>query len=297
LSPAGLRRPSGARRATWDAIIRASLESFVADVCESRWTGRREREAVSLYVIGHLAPRARIGTALRDATQIAIEGAVPQLDASAGKAAGVSVDPKDQVCKDVVLWSEPRMTCWSRNERPFYSPAVVMQWKWNERDNAVDVRWLLEFSARRRGFTGYAVFATRDGGTLRLRCSRIRHGTVIRDWLVLECSDRRQRGRRFSLDHRAGRQDSRTVARGTSIERRDADPVRSAIQKAAQGGQRVVVPGKKVAVVSLADLRRLERMERAEEDRTDVQDARRARTEARAKGTVPWGRLRRQLQL
>jgi hypothetical protein len=86
-----------------DTIVRDSLTEFVADVFGSSWKGR-EREAVSLYAFGYLQRQIRKGGILRDPTQIGIEMTVPSKK---------SLNPKERVCKDLVLWREPNMTCWN----------------------------------------------------------------------------------------------------------------------------------------------------------------------------------------
>jgi len=95
-----------------DVIIEKSLRSFHSDICSSEWCGR-EREMLSLYVFGHLVKFCHPRTILYDTAQIGIEVAVPQL-------------PPDQehrgrgktVCKDLVIWPEPKMTMWSIGRQP-----------------------------------------------------------------------------------------------------------------------------------------------------------------------------------
>jgi len=92
-----------------DEVIRSSLSSLVAGFSANNWTGRREREVVSLFCFGHLLRECRPDSFLHDAAQISIEVAVPQLAGQIGRT-GKSTS-KDQVCKDVVIWPRPRMTC------------------------------------------------------------------------------------------------------------------------------------------------------------------------------------------
>ncbi|MGD1996311.1 MAG: hypothetical protein PVH62_06025 [Anaerolineae bacterium] len=61
-----------------DEIVQRSLAEFVEDVFSTGWLGR-EREAISLFVLGYLSGFCKPGSLLRDPTQIGIEVAVPQL--------------------------------------------------------------------------------------------------------------------------------------------------------------------------------------------------------------------------
>ncbi|QOJ03658.1 MAG: hypothetical protein HRU71_09230 [Planctomycetia bacterium] len=61
-----------------DSIIQSSLLEFAEWIDHHAWFGR-EKEAVSLYVLGFLQKHCRPRTILSDATQIGIEVAVPQI--------------------------------------------------------------------------------------------------------------------------------------------------------------------------------------------------------------------------
>lgn len=98
-----------------DEIVKLSLTTLAEDIA-SGWTGRREREVVSLFCFGHLLRHCRPGSFLSDPTQIGIEVAVlqiPSQTALTGKAGS-----KEQVCKDIVIWPKARMTCWDDAGRP-----------------------------------------------------------------------------------------------------------------------------------------------------------------------------------
>lgn len=91
-----------ARMTDIDAIIHQSLSGFVADIFASAWYGK-EREAISLYVFGHLLHYCRANTILSDPRQLGIEVRVLKPNTLGAKA---------EVCKDLVIWPEPRQTCW-----------------------------------------------------------------------------------------------------------------------------------------------------------------------------------------
>ena len=81
-----------------DEIIRASLMGFVEDVFRSSWKGR-EREAVSLYVLGHLQKQCGKDKILREPTQIGIEAAVPS---------SLQLNPKGRFAKTWYYGASPR---------------------------------------------------------------------------------------------------------------------------------------------------------------------------------------------
>lgn len=77
--------------------------------------------------IRHLIPRCRTGTVLYETAQIGIEVAVPQRSMDFLKNARCQKD----VCKDVVIWAEPKMTVWGSDFKfkPCREPLSVMLWK------------------------------------------------------------------------------------------------------------------------------------------------------------------------
>jgi hypothetical protein len=169
-----------------DGLIRSSLSSLVDDISSSGWTGRREREVVSLFCFGHLLQQCKPDTFLHDVTQISIEVAVPQVIGQVGRTGKAT--SKVQVCKDVVIWPTPRMTCWDAGGNPTVRPTSIIEWKHNEGVvYAYDVDWLREFSAGAEDFVGYAV-STNHGRphNFRLSCTRIYRGEAQSEWLLIK---------------------------------------------------------------------------------------------------------------
>lgn len=169
-----------------DTLVRSSLSSLADDIFTAGWSGRREREIVSLFCFGHLLRQCRPGSFLHDPTQIGIEVPVPQV---AGQVE-LTGKPKSkgQVCKDVVIWPRPRMTCWDAAGDPTVRPASVMEWKHHEGDVSVyDVEWLTAFSASGEDFVGYAVCSNPSGARgFRLSCTRVHRGQSQPQWLFVE---------------------------------------------------------------------------------------------------------------
>jgi hypothetical protein len=157
-----------------DSTIRQSLLEFKSHVFERPWWGR-EREAISLYAFGYLQQHCKSGSFLFDPTQIGIEMAVPQIK---------STNSKEQVCKDLVIWPQPFMTCWNEKKVPCLYPTVIMEWKANKSVvSADDVRWLQSYSTQLPDFVGYAVCLDLLKRSFELSCSRICKGKVISNWI------------------------------------------------------------------------------------------------------------------
>jgi hypothetical protein len=169
-----------------DSAVRSSLSSLVEDISAGDWTGRREREVVSLFCVGHLIQQCRPDPFLRDLRQISIEVPVPQVAGQVGRTGKPS--SKIQVCKDGVIWPRPRMTCWDRDGKPAVRPTSIIEWKHNEGDVfTYDVDWLREFSMGSEDFVGYAVSTNqRSSHTFRLSCTRVYRGEVQSEWLFIK---------------------------------------------------------------------------------------------------------------
>lgn len=165
-----------------EAAVRASLESLADELKAGEWRGRREREVVSLFCLGHLIRRCRPGSALFDPAQISIEVAVPQIDGQR-ELTGRS-HSKSQVCKDIVIWARPRMVAWDGEGVASVPPMSVIEWKHNEsRVSEYDMSWLREFSALHSDFVGYAVCTNNPARSFTLSCTRIANGRAYERWL------------------------------------------------------------------------------------------------------------------
>src|SRR5437879_4179613 len=162
------------------------MSSLVQDLSANDWTGRREREVVSLFCFGHLLGKCTRDRFLHDVTQISIEVAVPQVTGQIGRTGKTT--SKDQVCKDIVIWPRPRMTCWDSEGKPTIRPTSIIEWKHNEGVlSGYDVDWLREFSGGTGNFVGYAV-STNYGRphNFRLSCTRIYDGEAQSEWLLIK---------------------------------------------------------------------------------------------------------------
>lgn len=150
-----------------EGILVGSLEGFIEDIQACGWWGR-EREAISLYAFGYLAAACERDSVLKDPGQIGIEVAVPQVPGA---------KRKRQVCKDLVVWPKPRMTCWNENRQPVVHPLAVMQWKTGgiEMDRR-DAEWLKDYTSLNPRVAGYAVALRLDEKPYVLALTRFRGG-------------------------------------------------------------------------------------------------------------------------
>ena len=159
-----------------EGIIRASLERFAQHVQDTGWFGK-EREMVSYYALGFLAKECRVGSVLFDPGQISVEVRVPGIK---------DFTKKKQVCKDLLVWERPGMTCWNERRESVLAPLVIMEWKDElTKDFAYDVEWVRRFSEDRPDFLGItvALHLARQGAEL--RCCATRNGLVESNWLVI----------------------------------------------------------------------------------------------------------------
>jgi hypothetical protein len=162
-----------------DYAIRESLRDYVEELFSKGWKGR-EREAVSLYALGHLQRYCRPDTAFHSPTQIGLEVCVP----------GVPRNPKGRVNKDLVIWPDAGMTTWDSEWAIVNYPLAIMEWKVFQPKNRRaqiwkdDVVWLVEFSCR-PSLVGYAVSLDLLAKEFRLSVSRVEAGEVTHGWLSL----------------------------------------------------------------------------------------------------------------
>lgn len=170
-----------------DKIVARSLSRFVDAINRDKWSGRREREAISLYVLAHLQREVRRGGVLHDVRQIGIEMPVEQIDAAKQREiSGGKGKPKADVAKDLLIWPKPQMTTWSPEGKSLHAPLAILEWKMGSLSPyEYDVRWLEEYSRSHAKFTGYAVCIRRSKeGMFSLSVARVKKGKREVNWIV-----------------------------------------------------------------------------------------------------------------
>lgn len=170
-----------------DNLIERSLRAFAVEVLHGDWSGRREREAVSLFVLGYLLRETMPDSVLHDATQVGIEVPVPQVEKLRG-----TLRSKSQICKDIVMWPERRMTCWGPCGLPTVAPLCIIEWKhFVSRGLDENIRWLQSFTARYPECTGYAVLTEPPNSEHVVQCTRVAVDGTIPSWLVIDRGSKR----------------------------------------------------------------------------------------------------------
>lgn len=166
-----------------DAAVRPALETLAHDILDGSWSGQREREAVSLFAFGPLLNQVDRNGFLSDSGQVGIEIAIPQVPVGDED----MQRKKTQVCKDLVIWSEPHMTCWDRDGNPTKAPAAVIEWKYSQRGvYQGDVDWLKAFTDEYSNCVGYAVTADQSSSEFTLSCTRVVNGQDEPEWVHID---------------------------------------------------------------------------------------------------------------
>lgn len=163
-----------------DDLVRSALTTFTDEALDGPWNGQREREAVSLFAFGALVEQVDSKGILRDSRQIGLEVPVPQVTLNDED----SADKKNQVCKDVVIWPEPCMTCWDESQNPTIPPMAIIEWKFDRASiYDGDVNWLKAFTEKYPNCVGYAVTANQLSSRFTLSCTRVSVGQTQPKWL------------------------------------------------------------------------------------------------------------------
>ena len=151
-----------------DEQVRLALTTFADELLDGSCAGRREREAVSTFAFGPLLQQVDHGKFLHDPMQIGLDLPVPQVVLPDED----SMTKKNQVCKDLVIWAKPGMTCWDHHDNPTIAPAAILEWKFSEnRVSERDVKWLKAFTREYLDCVGYAITGNQPDSAFALSCT------------------------------------------------------------------------------------------------------------------------------
>ena len=135
-----------------DRFLNEALEEFSAWLKANAWRGK-EQECVNLFAHKFLFEKIEPGAAIEDPTQVCIEGALKQPPGYTRPVAS----------KDLVIWSRPLQTTWSKSWKPVHAPKAVLEWK-VYRDHVPrrvfsrhDEEWVNAYTAEQDGSFGYVV--------------------------------------------------------------------------------------------------------------------------------------------
>lgn len=173
-----------------DTVIRKCLYSLFDEISSPDWRGR-EREMVSRFCFGYLIHSC-------DPEQIGIEVAVPQLSRNellyCDPKRNPESNPKNDVCKDVVIWPRRKMTAFNADWKPDREPQAILEWtainpsdgkKSKISNHEYDQRWLRKKAEIVKSFVGYAVLINTTPGTKQLTCVRVSDDGLIPNWIAL----------------------------------------------------------------------------------------------------------------
>ncbi|HEY4658901.1 MAG TPA: hypothetical protein VIH11_05280 [Gemmatimonadaceae bacterium] len=147
----------------------------------------RERELVSLFAFGPLLAVVHSDGELFDARQIGIEVAVPQRPSWPGERLKVDV------CKDLVIWERPEMTCWGPDGAHRLFPRAVLEWKAvpprgrasgavrGQRHGELWLQWMVNESPASEG---YSVLVRGDRGRWTVCVDRYSHLGIEAPWFA-----------------------------------------------------------------------------------------------------------------
>ena len=163
-----------------DTIIREALGTYVEDVFGRALLGK-EHDHVNLFAFGHLLPRCSSSGPLRDPTQVGL---------GVGMAQPPEVGENSAARKDLVIWPEPRMTCWDQRWRPVRHPMALLEWKVRRRGGSFhgrnhDRAWVSAYARWRPGFVGYSVAVDFEEQRFRLWVERFSGAEAVAPWLRL----------------------------------------------------------------------------------------------------------------
>jgi hypothetical protein len=170
-------------------VIRDSLMEFAQSIPESAKYSR-EYELVSRYVFGHLLKAVNKDSQLQSPSQIGLNVAVPQKK----ELGGMRKHP--DVCKDLVIWTEPGIVCWDGDGKPDRFPLAVLEWttlnrkdsrqvkkvkRGKKRSHDIDwLRWLVE---QNEGTEGFAVLIDLADQPVSINVVRIARADYNDEWV------------------------------------------------------------------------------------------------------------------
>ena len=163
-----------------DLSIWAALQDLAVFIGRNNWSGRRERELVSLFAFGPFLRRARQETFLSDPRQIALEVRIPK---PTGVGQGRWVDMEFGHGRDLVVWSTPGNVAGE-------DPLAIIEWKHEKTNQNLGADWnyetrrMLEYSSVVEKFVGYCVRTKGAGHSFQIYARRCRGGRAEE----LECT-------------------------------------------------------------------------------------------------------------
>lgn len=170
-----------------DLVLKQSLTALARDPHVRGWRAK-ENGWVSYFAFRHLVPCCRPGSVLSDPAQLGIEVSVASVPSWKTRA----------VCRDIVIWPKPGMTCWGdggnrKAWEPCHHPTAILEWKvhrpWGYSNKEVmkEREWLREYCPLQPSVAGYAIEVDARRFPVTINCDRFLGDDEQKDWLKLIC--------------------------------------------------------------------------------------------------------------
>ena len=128
-------------RTRLDLLIQDSIHDFAEFYVNSTWLGK-ERDCVNIFALRFLSSNVSEESAIKELSQIRIEGGVPQ----------PKKFPRPSATKDIVIWEDPIATAWDQDWNPVNTPRAIIEWKTSRSGSNApdfdshDVDWMTSFT-------------------------------------------------------------------------------------------------------------------------------------------------------
>ena len=167
-----------------DAVVRNALTEYVRDAFSAEWRDwyGKEHDHVNRFALGYLLKHCNPAGPLRHPTQLGLGVALCQ---------PTDVGENSAARKDLVIWPEPGMTCWSSSGAPSHHPLALLEWKVRRPGRGFQGRnhdraWLSAYARwQPKTFVGYAVALDLQKRKWQLWVERFEGAEVQAPWLRL----------------------------------------------------------------------------------------------------------------
>jgi len=161
----------------FDELIVQSLSLFAADMLDSDWCGK-EPGWVSLFTFNYLLAQCSPTGPLQEPGQLGVEIDV-------GQPPGYK---SVSVRRNIVIWPQPRMSCWGKEWKPQHHPLAILEWKVyrtarRNNEKPREWEWLRDYSRWQSHSVAYAIEIDIYSSPATLMCCRFHAGSEQPDWL------------------------------------------------------------------------------------------------------------------
>jgi len=162
-------------RTRLDLLIQDSIHEFAEFYVHSTWLGK-ERDCVNIFALRFLASNVSEVSAIKELSQIRIEGGVPQ----------PKKFPRASATKDIVIWKDPLTTAWDEDWNPVNTPRAIIEWK-TSRTGATapdydphDVDWMTSFTTEFPDTIGFLISTHSSQHSRSCKWTLVRNGVLAK---------------------------------------------------------------------------------------------------------------------